>query len=467
MKVRQSPFKIDITNGPIDRNDAIQIDYQKCIGCQMCAKTCTDSQNFNIFKISAPKTKPFVNAYGSVAEGTERNALAGTDCTGCGACVRACPVEALMPAFNIRPVLEQISEKKKVTIAVIAPSTRVGLAEGMGMGVGVTAERQMVYELKQMGFDYVFDNMWGADATTTEDAKEILKAKAAGKTAFTSCCPAWVKLVETTYPELLPNISSARSPHGIICSVIKKYFAKDIGKKADELYVVGVMPCTAKKNEAARKELTTDGSPDCDISITTRELMAYLKEKKVTFSAAREIELKDNVQAQYDAPFNTFSGSAYIYGKTAGVTEAVVRYVCAIKKVPFSVGMITKELIWENKLHSSSLTLLTFSAAGEDYRICVSYGGLAAHKAVELYKSGELKVDAVEVMVCPGGCVGGGGQPKQPKKDMILKRHEGLDKHDKEAPYSNCTENPTLNEFYERIGTDVHHVMHTTYSAYK
>lgn len=161
----------------------------------------------------------------------------------------------------------------------------MGIGEALGMSPGKSAESQLIVHLRKMGFDYVFDNLWGADGTTTEDAKEILKAKQRGSgTVFTSCCPAWVRLVETRYPELIPQLSTARSPHGIVCSMIRNGWVRDMGFKQTDVVIVGMMPCTAKKFEAERKELTTEGVPDCDISITTRELAEYFAEQGYKFS---------------------------------------------------------------------------------------------------------------------------------------------------------------------------------------
>ncbi|KAH0569910.1 FeFe-hydrogenase 2 [Spironucleus salmonicida] len=446
---------IDTADKPLDQNTAIQLNYAKCVGCQMCAKTCSDHQNFNIFQKSSVKVYPFVNSRGDVLKDETRFTLECTDCVGCGACVQICPTGALQPRDNVQELSEKLQCAEIVKIAVIAPSTRVGIAEGMGMPVGSSAERQMVQALKNLGFDYVFDNMFGADMTTREDAQEILKHKAAGTgPCFTSCCPAWVNLVERQYPELIPRLSTARSPHGMICSVIKKQFAKSLGKRPGELFVAGFMPCTAKKFEAARPQLATDGVQDCDLSLTTREMMTLFKGQK--FSVAREAELENDESAQYSAPYNRFSGSAYIYGKSAGVTEAVARYIFHTTNT--APSEITSEVVFEDIPSKSRISLISFTA-DQTYRVLVAQGGLAAHKVVGLAQ--EVPCDAVEVMVCPGGCIGGGGQPKQLKKELVEKRKEGLELKDSQQAWKSCCENEGVQAVYAEMGDSVHDVLHT------
>lgn len=219
---------------------------------------------------------PHLNSYnGDNNQNTEftRVRLENTNCTGCGGCSTACPNNVIRPRSEWYEVVHA-KDEGKILVAVIAPATRVGIAEAMGMEAGQSAEAQLIKSLRDVGFKYVFDNQWGADATTIEDTKEMLHYKETGKgPCFTSCCPAWVNFVEMRHPELLPQLSNAKSPHGITCSMIKKFWAKENNISLDKLVVVGIMPCTAKKAEAKRPQLMTDGHFDCDISITTKEIV--------------------------------------------------------------------------------------------------------------------------------------------------------------------------------------------------
>ncbi|CAL6006416.1 FeFe-hydrogenase_1 [Hexamita inflata] len=454
----------------VDTSRAIRIDYDHCIGCQMCARTCIDGQKIGAFSLAPIKTPPYLHSInGNNAQNTEttRVKMDDTNCIGCGQCVTSCTTGAIEPANRTAEIFTA-KQAGQILVAVMAPSTRVGMAEGMGMGIGTTAEAQTVAGLKQLGFDYVFDNLWGADVCTMEDAKEVIKARQAGKgTVFTSCCPAWINLVETKYPELIPQISTARSPHGIICSVIKKFWVKDIGKKADDIFVVGVMPCTAKKFEAARPQLVTDNTPDCDISVSTRELVTLFKENNISFSEQRELELKTQPQGQFDAPFNEYSGSAYIFGKTAGVTESVVRYVYSVNKLPFNKSVIQNGLIWESADKYQSLKLMEFPLGKEKYRAVVCHGGQAVEELMKIHEQGLLvDVDVVEVMMCPQGCVNGGGQPRLVRKQLTADRPKGLDKHDREAKYGDCQSNEKMHEMLNKwmpTEHDIHHALHTHY----
>lgn len=297
-----------------------------------------------------------------------------------------------------------------------------------------------------MGFKYVFDNQWGADACTQEDAEEVLEFKQQGKGAcFTSCCPAWVNLVETRYPEMLKHLSTARSPHGITCSAIKKFWVKEANLKLEDICVVGFMPCSAKKMEAQRKQLMTGGVPDCDASVTTRELAKHFQTQGFKFSVDEEKRLAKTVHC--DAPFDKFSGSSYIFGKASGVTESVARYIYAHHNTPFSKDSWQQEVIWEAADGIQTIEEIKFQISGTHYICVFAHGGAAAQEVIELVKAGTLKADCVEVMACPQGCQNGSGQPKQPKVHMICKRGEALEVHDQQSQFKSASENRSMQRF--------------------
>ncbi|CAL5996121.1 FeFe-hydrogenase_1 [Hexamita inflata] len=454
-----------------DSTVAITIDYDKCMGCGMCAKVCNDTQSIGALAKADPKMPPNViarNGDNSANTTTTRVALDLTNCCGCGQCTNACSFGAITPTSRVDEIAKAKAAGKKL-VAVFAPATRVGISEAMGMAPGTSGEAQLIAALRQIGFDYVFDNLWGADACTIEDTKEVLHMRAhKSGPCYTSCCPAWINLVELRYPELIPKISTARSPNGMICSTIKKHWVKDMNIKAEDVFVVGFMPCTAKKLEAARPQLTTDGKADCDVSVTTKEAAALLKANNITFSADKEAELKAKPEGKFDAPFGEFSGSAYIFGKTSGVTESVARYVFALNKEPFTAAAIKVETVWEHADKIQNIKTLEFTCKGETYRAAVAHGGTAVAKCVEMEK--ELNVDVVEIMMCPMGCQNGGGQPKQMKKDLIPKRAEGLDKHDQECKYADCESNQPMHEYINKhmpTEHDIHEAFHTFYENRK
>lgn len=390
-----------------DSNPAITIDYDKCMGCGMCAMVCNQTQAIGALVKAAPRQPPnVISVKGDNSANTEttRVKLAESACCGCGQCSNACAFGAIHPTSNV----QEVKDSKKIKIAVLAPATRVGVAEAMGMPVGVSGERQLVAALRKLGFQYVFDNQWGADACTIEDTKEVLhmRENKCGP-CYTSCCPAWINLVETRYPELIPKVSTARSPHGIVCSCIKKFWAKDNNLPLENILVVGVMPCTAKKWEASRSQLKTEGYPDCDVSITSKEMVQWLKEAGIKFSVEEEEALKGKPEAQFDAPFGEKSGSAYIFGKTSGVTQSVVRYIFALNKEPLDMSKIKTTTVWEHTDKIQNIKVMEFECAGQTYRAAVAHGGQAVAQCVKMEK--ELNVDVVEMMMCPHGCQNGGG----------------------------------------------------------
>lgn len=357
----------------------------------------------------------------------------------------------------------------KKLIAVLAPATRVGISEAMGMAPGTTGEAQLVAGLRKIGFDYVFDNQWGADACTIEDTKEVLHMREHHTgPCYTSCCPAWINLVETRYPELIPKVSTARSPQAMLCSLIKKEWIKDVNMKLDDIFIVGFMPCTAKKYEAARHQLETEGKPDVDVSVTTKEIATVFKEHNIAFSVEKEEELKKTKEGKFDAPFGEFSGSAYIFGKTAGVTESVARYVHAVFGVEYKAANLKVTVPWEHTDKIQNIKVIEFTVKDQTFRAAVAHGGVAVAKCIEMEK--ELKCDVVEIMMCPMGCQNGGGQPRQMKKDLIPKRAEALDKHDHECKYADCQSNESMHKYIkEHLPTEekIHDVFHTHYENRK
>lgn len=463
-----------------DHNDCILIDYSKCIGCNACARTCANAQKFEGLSPSpVMKHPPYVVAKGGSTEGnseTARLLLSDSGCVGCGQCTNVCAFQALVPRPELEEVKAQLASHKEQgrhSIALIAPATRVGISEAMGMEPGTSAQRQLVAALHKLGFDLVYDVQSGADLTTLEDTKEVIHMRE-HKTGpcFTSCCPAWINLVETRYPELIPKLSTARSPLGMLASLVKGKFAESKGWKPAEIYSVACMPCTAKKSEARRPQLSHEGVPDVDNSLTTKELAQWFKAEGIKFSAEEEARLVEtNEEAgRFDPPFDEFSGGAFIFGKAAGVATTVVRCIAALKNVPQDQVKIETESLWESGDKSQGITKMSFEIAGEKYTAAAAHGGEAANKVAQMVLAKELDVDAVEVMACPGGCMNGGGQPRQIKKPLVAKRAERLEQLDKESSYGDCMGSKALMELYHKLlptEEDIHREMHTHYESRK
>jgi len=361
----------------------------------------------------------------------------------------------------VRPETDQvwaaIRDPKKQVVVQIAPAVRVAVGEEFGMKPGKISTGKIVAALKKLGFDHVFDTCFTADLTTIEETNEFLGRFLSGQRLpqFTSCCPAWVMCVEQYYPEKVNQLSSCRSPQQMFGSLLKRYYAKERGIDKSDLYVVSVMPCTAKKFEAQRPEFSKDGVRDVDAVITTQELARMIKAAGVVFEALEE--------EAFDSPFSFATGAGVIYGYTGGVATAVVREAAAI---------VTKERVMEVELQpveglpgvrSADVTL------GEHtVRLAVVSGLGAARDLLAAMDKGAVAYDIVEVMSCPGGCAGGGGQPTPNETEQRLARTKGLRNADKRQQIRLAQENPLMGELYRRWldkpnSHMAHAALHTTY----
>ena len=250
----------------------------------------------------------------------------------------------------------------------------------------------------------------------------------------------------------------------MICSTIKRHWAAEQGLKPEDVFVVGFMPCTAKKMEAARPELANKGVPDCDVSVTTREFAEMLKVANIEFSNAAEETVRQTDAGKFDAPFNNYSGSAYIFGKTAGVTESVVRYICSLHNVQCDMSLARVETLFAHKDQIQTVKVIEIDIAGEVWRAAVAHGGVAVSEVVKRVLVGSLKCDVVEVMMCPLGCQKGGGQPRQMKKPLVVKRADALDAHDRASAYGSCEDNAAMHAYMDKhmpTEHDVHEAFHT------
>ncbi|KAL7716726.1 4Fe-4S ferredoxin-type domain-containing protein [Entamoeba marina] len=452
-----------------DHNNAIEIDWSKCMGCGMCTTKC----NYGVLEKKGPKIPPFVvsNKKNPTQENTDttRVLIDESDCVGCGQCSGICNFGAIKPISHIERVFAAKAEGKKI-IAMIAPATRVGIAEAMGLPIGSQAMAQLVSCLRKVGFDYVFDINSAADKTTMDDLAEVVALKKEGKgPAITSCCPGWLEFLEKQYPDLIPQTSTARSPISCLASLIKNVWAKDVGINKDEIYTVGIMPCIAKKVESQRENLHAD----YDAALTTNEISAYFKKQlskeDCTFSDEKEAQLEKTEEGLCDLPFRRKSGGTNIFAKAAGVAETVLRVLVKDAGLEWDPSKIVSEEVFTHKLSGSTMLKLTIDINGTVITGAICHGGHAIRHACELMRKGELKVDVVEMMACVGGCQHGGGQPKVPpaKKATMVKRTEMLDHLDHETDIKSANENVDVLGWIDSHldEHEQHHLLHTSYKA--
>lgn len=416
-------------------------DESKCILCGDCVRMCNEIQHVGAIDFAHRGSKMVV----STAFGVP---IAESPCVGCGQCAAVCPTGAIVVKDDIAKVWKALDDPNiKVTVQ-IAPAVRVALGSELNLEPGENSMGRIVAALHRMGFDEVYDTSTGADFTVIEEAEEFLKRLRSGKNLplFTSCCPAWVKYCEKKYPELLPNVSTCRSPMEMFASVIKEY-GKHSSRKQ---FHVAVMPCTAKKEEAARQEFTKDGNPDVDAVITTQELIRMIRSAGLVF--------KELDPESVDMPFGTISGAGVIFGVTGGVTEAVLRRVSSDKS---RAGL--QSIAYTGVRGMEGVKEAAVSCRDRELHIAVVSGLGNADNLIKKMKNGEVHYDFVEVMACPGGCVSGAGQPfalSGEKKE----RGEGLYAADKLCNIKRSEENPLLQSLYQdTLKGKVHELLHVSY----
>lgn len=432
-------------------NPSIKREEDKCIKCGMCKEVCTS-------QIGVHGTYTF--------EETEGKAV----CINCGQCANVCPADSITEQYEYLDVKQAIADPEKIVIVSTSPSVRAALGEEFGMADGSFVQGKMVALLRKLGADYVLDTNFAADLTIVEEASELIERitkQTAPLPQFTSCCPAWIRYCEIYYPEMLPNLSSAKSPIGMQGPTIKTYFAQKTGIDAKRIVNVALTPCTAKKYEIRRPEMNDsaeyykeENMRDMDLVITTRELAKWAKEEQIDFQ-----ELPDS---DYDNLMGEASGASAIFGNTGGVMEAALRtayeYITG-ENAPESLFHLTPVRGYEGVREA------TLQIAGMDVNVAVVYGTANAGKLIEQIKRGEKTYHFVEVMTCPGGCIGGGGQPKDMEKDKDAVRQariESLYAKDASMAIRKSHENPDIKKVYEEfygkpLSEMAERMLHTSY----
>lgn len=446
MGVDKIRFKQMNTVQPLDlSSESIIRDPAKCILCGDCVRTCNEIQSVGALDFA------YRGADAKVVTCFNKG-IGEIECVNCGQCVKVCPVGALMPRYHINEVWDAIYDKSKTVIVQIAPAVRVALGEYFGHKPGTTTIGQIISALRRIGFDQVYDTSFGADLTVMEEGKEFLERYKKGENLpqFTSCCPAWVKFAEQYYPEMLPNISTCRSPQQMFGSYAKDKLSKDLGISREDLVVVSIMPCTAKKFEANRDEFKVDDNPDVDYVITTKELSLMIKESGIDFE---NLEL-----GSFDMPFGFSTGAGVIFGASGGVSEAVLRF--AADSLEKGAQQEFRQFRGGEKLKVSEIEI-----GDVKLRLAVVSGLANARELIDKVRKGEEHYDLIEVMACCGGCVNGGGQPITEDRDAIAKRAKGLFDNDKMLQFHISSQNPYIQQAYneELTSKKAHNLLHTTY----
>ena len=437
------PFRLD--------NPSIVRDPSKCIKCGRCVKACDEVQGISALTYSGRSAGFKVTTAFDLP-------MDQTDCVLCGQCTLACPVGALVEVDYTSKVRHAIQDPKKHVVVQVAPSVRVGLGDDFGMEPGALVTGKMVTALKMLGFDKVFDTNFTADLTIMEEGSELLdRIKNGGKLPMiTSCSPGWVNYMEKHHPELCDNLSTAKSPQGMFGAVVKTYYAQRMGWDPHDVVSVSVMPCTAKKYEATRPELGRDGYRDVDIVLTTRELAKLIRYEGM--------DLKHLPESDFDSPLGVGSGAGAIFGATGGVMEAALRTAYEVY-----TGKTLPRLEFEAVRNDiNAIREATIDLDGTPLKVAVANGLRNAEEIIRRVESGEADYIFIEIMACPGGCIGGGGQPigtDNAKRDARIK---ALYELDRSLPLRKSHENPDIQTIYQEffgapLSHKSHELLHTHY----
>lgn len=451
-----------------DSSPSIVRDSSKCILCRRCVTVCNEIQGVGILNVQNRGFKTVVSPAVDLPLDT-------VNCSYCGQCTTVCPVGALQEKDSTKAVWEALSDESKRVVIQTAPAVRAALGEEFGYEPGTLVTGKMVSALKEIGFDDVFDTNFAADLTIIEEGNELLSrlnsALTGGKATLpmiTSCSPGWIKYVEHTWPEKLSHLSSCKSPHMMLGALVKSYYASKLDIDPKSIFVVSVMPCTAKKYEITRPEMKNQGLANVDAVLTTRELARMIKSSGIDFKSLGDDE--------FDAPLGLSSGAADIFGTTGGVMEAALRTVYEVvtgKELPFEKLHVTP-IVGLNRIKTAEVdiedTLSEFAhLKGAKLKIAVTSGLKGASELMKEVADGTSPYHFIEVMGCPGGCISGGGQPRPTNDEIRQKRLEAIYREDEGKIMRKSHDNPSIKKIYEEflispLGHKSHELLHTEYT---
>ncbi len=457
LKIRDVSFKGEQSQFAVEASPSIMRDMKKCIYCRRCEMMCNDVQT--------------VGALGAVNRGFSstiapafNQSLRDSECTYCGQCVAVCPVGALTEMDHTNRLIRDLADPEKTVIVQTAPAVRAALGEEFGFPPGISVTGKMVSALRELGFSKVFDTDFAADLTIMEEGSELLDRltrflrgdQDVCLPILTSCCPAWVNFFEHYFSDMLDIPSTARSPQQMFGSIAKNYWAEKMQIPREKLIVVSIMPCLAKKYECAREEFAENGDPDVNYSISTRELASLVKRANIDFNS-----LKDG---DFDAPLGESTGAGVIFGATGGVMEAALRTAYELY-----TGKALQHVDFKGVRGLQGIKKAAVNLDGFELKIGIAHGLGNARRLLEDIRDGKSEFHAIEIMACPGGCVGGGGQPLHHGNSILLKaRTNALYEEDYNKPLRKSHDNPYIIRLYEEylgkpMSEKAHHLLHTHY----
>jgi len=458
LNVKEIRFDGDQKKLPVDDfSPSIVRDPNKCVLCRRCVSMCKNVQGVSVIGTNE-------RGYRTIVSPAFEMSLNDVPCTMCGQCITVCPVGALKEKDDTDKVWEALANPDLHVVVQTAPAVRVALGEEFGMPIGTRATSNMIAALRRLGFKKVFDTDTAADLTIMEEGTELInRIKNGGKLPLiTSCSPGWIKFCEHYYPEFIENLSSCKSPHQMFGAVLKSYYAEKEGIDPSKVFVVSIMPCTAKKYEAQRPELSATGYPDVDVVLTTRELARMIREAGIDFTELPE--------RHFDDPMGEASGAGVIFGATGGVMEAALRTVAEILS-----GKSIDEIEYNEVRGLEGIKEAEIKLEGLTLKAAVAHGLGNARKLLDKIKAGEAEYHFVEIMACPGGCVNGGGQPIQPSEvrswiDLRKERAAAIYEEDRNMPIRKSHENPAIKMLYDEYFGEpgshkAHELLHTHFTA--
>jgi len=435
-----------------ESNPSLVRDYSKCIKCGRCVEVCSKIQNVNVLSRAHRSTSHEVLPLFDKPIGE-------TECVFCGQCIKVCPVGAIYEKNDTEKVLDALENEGLHVIAQIAPAVRVSIGEEFGLAPGSITTGKIVASLKRLGFNRVFDTNFTADLTILEEGSEFIdRLKNDGVLPMiTSCSPGWINYIEGFAPDLLGHLSTCKSPQQMFGALSKTYYAEKEKLHPAKIHTVSIMPCTAKKYEASRSEMSSYGNIDVDTVLTTRELAQMIKSAGIDFEHIEEEE--------YDAPFGITTGAGAIFGATGGVMEAALRTVYEVL-----TGEVLEQLEFASVRGLEGRKEAAVEIAGQTVKVVVAHGLRQANEILEEIKNGTSDYAFVEVMACPGGCIGGGGQPIEKSADTKQLRIDAIYKVDEDTALRKSHDNPGVKQLYEEylgqpLGERSHHLLHTHYKA--